>query len=148
MYVTDLIALDHRTVREMFARLEAMPAADTGGRQQMLDQLVAELDVHARAEEAVFYPAVRAVSRRIDDAEAGHMHMRDLIAEAQALDASADDFMDAVRRLKGAVLSHAGEEEGGIFLDAARLGLDELARLGEAMQREKDTLKQQPRKAA
>ena len=149
MLVTDLIAQDHRTVREMFARLEAVPVAEVRRRQQLLDDLVAELDVHARAEEAVFYPAVRAVSRRIDDAEAGHLHMRDLIAEAQALDASADDFMDAVRRLEGAVLSHAGEEEGGIFLDAGRLGLEELERLGEAMQGEKDTLKQQRgRKAA
>ena len=31
-----------------------------------------------------FYPAVRAVSRRIDDAEAGHAHMRMLMEAVQA----------------------------------------------------------------
>jgi len=132
MRVTDLIAQDHRTVRELFERVEA--------REHGLARLVEELEVHARAEEAVFYPAVRRVSRRIDDAEAGHRHLRDIIGELQGLDPSADDFVGRIRVLKQSVLNHAAEEEGGVFMDAAHLGLDELDRLGEEMAAKKQAL--------
>ncbi len=86
MRVTDLIAQDHRRVRELFLELERMDASD-GERRALLDRIVDELDVHARAEEDVFCPAVRAASRRIDDAEASHEYLRSAIAAFRALDA-------------------------------------------------------------
>src|SRR5260370_36092953 len=45
--VTDLIAQDHRRVRELFLELERMDASD-GERRALLDRIVDELDVHAR----------------------------------------------------------------------------------------------------
>ena len=139
MRVTDLIAQDHKTVRELFERVEA--------REQGLDQLVEELEVHARAEEAEFYPAVRRVSRRIDDAEAAQGHLRDIIDGLAGLDPSGDDFVGRIQDLKRSVLNHAAEEEGGIFMDAAHLGFDELDRLGEEMEAKKQTLKASLRQA-
>ena len=141
MRVTDLIAQDHRKVRELFQRIEATGERDADMRAELLDQLVEELEVHAQAEEAVFYPAARRVSRRIDDAEAGHMHLREVIATARELSPSSPEFPRGVLEMKRVVLSHVAEEEGGIFLDAARLGLDELERLGQAMQAKKEALK-------
>ena len=139
MRVTDLIAQDHRRVRERFLELERMDAGD-GERRALLDRIVDELDVHARAEEAVFYPAVRAVSRRIDDAEAGHAYLRNAIAAFRALDVECADFTLGVRLIKGIVLSHVLEEESGILMDAQRMGGDELERLGVAMQERKEAL--------
>ncbi len=137
MRVTDLIAQDHRRVREMFLELERM---DAGDGERLLDRIVDELDVHARAEEDVFYPAARAVSRRIDDAEAGLAYLRNAIAAFRALDVECADFTLGVRLIKGIVLSHVLEEESGILMDAQRMGGDELERLGVAMQERKEAL--------
>ena len=139
MRVTDLIAQDHNTVHRLFLELES--AGPGGTRQELLDRIVEELEVHAQAEEDVFYTAVRQVSRRVDDAEAGHAHLRALVAQAGGLDPASMDFLLGVRQLKQAVLNHAAEEEAGMFLDAARLGLEELERLGAAMQERKDAVK-------
>jgi hemerythrin superfamily protein len=147
MRVTDLIAQDHRRVGEMFLELERMDAGD-GERRALLDRIVDELDVHARAEEDVFYPAVRAASRRIDDAEAGHEHLRHVIAAFQSLHVEAADFMLGVRQIKSIVLSHVLEEESGVFMDAQRLGGEELERLGVAMQERKNALTRARKRAA
>ena len=147
MRVTDLIAQDHRRVGEMFVELERMDTGD-GERRALLDRIIDELDVHARAEEDVFYPAVREASRRIDDAEAGHEHLRSAIAAFRALDVECADFTLGVRLIKGIVLSHVLEEESGIFMDAQRLGGDELERLGAAMQERKEALTRARKRAA
>ena len=147
MRVTDLITQDHRRVREMFLELERMDAGD-GERRALLDRIVDELDVHARAEADVFYPAVRAVSRRIDDAEAGHAYLRNAIAAFRALDVECADFTLGVRLIKGIVLSHVLEEESGILMDAQRMGGDELERLGAAMQERTEALTRTGKRAA
>jgi hemerythrin superfamily protein len=148
MRVTELLAQDHRTVHEMFLELEGLPARDVAGRRALLNRIVDELEVHAQAEEATFYPAVRATSRRIDDAEAGHAHLRAVIAEVQRCDPGGDDFPDAVRLVKRIVLGHVLEEESGIFLDAERMGAAELERLGAAFQQHKQALTEGGRRAA
>src|SRR5207253_2991310 len=156
MRVTDLIAQDHRRVREMFLELERM---DAGDGERLLDRIVDEMDVHARAEEDVFYPAARAeedvfypaaraVSRRIDDAEAGLAYLRNAIAAFRALDVECADFTLGVRLIKGIVLSHVLEEESGILMDAQRMGGDELERLGAAMQERTEALTRTGKRAA
>jgi len=147
MRVTDLIAQDHRRVREMFLELERVDAGD-GERRALLDRIVDELDVHARAEEDVFYPAARAVSRRIDDAEAGLAYLRNAIAAFRALDVECADFTLGVRLIKGIVLSHVLEEESGLLMDTQRMGGDELERLGAAMQERKEALTRTGTRAA
>ncbi|MBM4442591.1 MAG: hemerythrin domain-containing protein [Candidatus Rokubacteria bacterium] len=140
MLVTELIANDHRLVQTLFFELEASPSAG----REAFERLVVELDVHAQAEEAVFYPAVRQASRRIDDAEAGHEHMRQMIDAVRAVDPGSREFLLALRELKQVVLNHAMEEEAGIFMDAQRLGLAQLAELGTAMEAEKRRLMAAP----
>ena len=138
MLVTDLIARDHRTVQKLFFDLEeARPPA-----RDLLETLIEELDVHARAEEAVFYPAVREVSRRIDDAEAGHEYMRELIEGVRGAEPGTPGFAQALLLLKQTVLNHAMEEEAGVFMDAALLGVDRLEQLGAAMAEQKQALLQ------
>jgi hemerythrin superfamily protein len=143
MLVTDLIAQDHRTIQRLFFELEeARPA------REPLQRLLEELDVHARAEEDVFYTAVRTVSRRIDDSEAGHEYMRTLMAKVTSMEPGTPGFAEAVLQLKQTVLDHAMEEEGGVFMDAQRLGLDELGRLGAVMEQHKTALRGAERRAA
>ncbi len=147
MRITELLAQDHRAVHEMFLELEGLP--EGSGRRSLFDRIVEELDLHARAEEAVFYPAVRAASRRVDDAEAGHEHLRSVIAQVQRADPASPDFSLMVRLVQRIVLGHVMEEESGIFLDAGRMGAETLERLGAEFQARKEALKRdRPRKVA
>jgi hypothetical protein len=144
MLVTDLLAEDHRSFQRMFVELEeARPPA-----RELLERLVEELDVHARAEEAVFYPAVREVSRRIDDAEAGHAHMRQLVQATLAAPPGSRDFAAALLQLEQTVVNHAMEEEGGVFMDAARLGMEKLEALGAQLDEQKRKVRAAGRRAA
>jgi hypothetical protein len=140
MRATDLIAQDHRTVHDMFLEFEALAPTDGQARRDLVDRIADELEVHAQMEEEIFYPAVREVSRRIDDAEAGHQHLRSVIGEAQGREPASEEFTAGVRRIKQVVLAHVAEEEQGIFLDAERLGADALEQLGARMEERKQEL--------
>jgi hypothetical protein len=148
MRATELLARDHRTVRDLFVQLERTPPDDGAARQDLFDRIVDEVDVHARAEEEVFYPAVRAASRRIDDAEAGHQHLRAFIAEVQGHEPGSPEFSAGVRLVKRILFAHVMEEESGVFLDAERMGTPELERLGAALAERKETLSRSGRRAA
>lgn len=139
MRVTDLLRDDHQRVHDLFLELEA--TGDGQRRQELRDTITEELEIHAQAEEELVYPAFRQASERIDDAVHGHEHMRGVIGEVQGLDPDAEDFKDRLLQLKQTVIVHVMEEEGGVFLDAARLGLDVLERLGRDVERRKEELR-------
>ena len=148
MRATELLARDHRMVRDLFLEFERTPLEDGSAREDLFDRIVDELEIHARAEEQLFYPAVRAASRRIDDAEAGHAHLRAVISLVQAHEPSSSEFTAGVRQVKRIVLAHVMEEEGGVLLDAERMGTSELERLGAAILERKETLARAVRRAA
>lgn len=148
MRATELLARDHRTVRDLFLQFERTPLDDESTRQDLFERIVEELAVHAQAEEEVFYPAVRAGSRRIDDAEAGHEYLRTVLGQVQGREPGSSEFTAGVRLAKQVVLAHVMEEETGIFLDAERLGTQELERLGAALAERKETLSRAARRAA
>ena len=148
MRATELLARDHRAVRDLFLRLERTPLDDGSTRQDLFDRIVDELDVHAQAEEEVFYPAVRDASRRIDDAATGHAHLRAVIREVKTYDPASSEFTAGVRLVKRVVFAHVMEEEGGIFLDAERMGTQVLERLGAALAERKEALARSARRAA
>ena len=139
MLITDLIREDHRMVHQLFLQLE-QSARDGSLRHDLLQRIVDELEIHAQAEEEVFYPAVRPASRRIDDAVAAHAHLRRIVAEIGGGSGQTAETLRSVLQLKQSVLNHAAEEEAGIFMDAERLGLTALERLGAEMQERRQAL--------
>jgi hemerythrin superfamily protein len=146
MRVTDLITRDHNLVHRLFLSLERAEGASA--QRELLDQIFEELDAHASAEEEIVYPALRPLSRRIDDAEAAHEHVRMLIAALEGEEPGTEEFMARVLQLKQSVLSHAAEEENGILLEAGRLSPEELERLGAAMEQAEMSAKAGRREAA
>jgi hypothetical protein len=148
MRVTDLLAHDHREVHDLFLQFEATTPEDGAARRDLFRQIVHELELHSQAEEAVFYSAARAASRRIDDAESGHQHLRNVITEVEVLEPDSAEFTLGVRAVKQIVLAHVLEEESGIFLDAERMGGEELERLGQAFTERKASLARERRRAA
>ena len=91
MDITELILDDHHEQRRLFAILEQVGRADTGTLSAVWARLGAFLELHAAAEEAIFYPALLhvglAAGRRAGaegetlDAIRGHNDIRDAVAE-------------------------------------------------------------------
>ena len=141
MRATDLLHRDHEQVKALFRRLEQTPRNDTDTRQDLLDQIADELEVHTKIEEEIFYPALRRVSASVDEAVEEHRKVSSVIGYAEGRDPASDDFVLRVRELTRNVEHHVAEEEGPLFRDAERLGADELERLGTQLEERKQALK-------
>ena len=148
MRATELLARDHRAVRDLFLQFERTPLDDGSTRQDLFDRIMEELDLHAKAEEEVFYPAVRNASRRIDDAESGHAHLRSMMTQVKEHEPTSSEFTAGVRLVKRIVCAHVMEEEGGVFLDAERMGTPALERIGAQLAERKEALARPGRRAA
>ena len=61
MDITQLILDDHHEQRRLFAILEQIGRTDTGTLSAVWARLGAFLELHAAAEEAIFYPALLQV---------------------------------------------------------------------------------------
>ncbi len=64
MDITQLILDDHHEQRRLFAILEQIDRADTATLTAIWERLAAFLEMHAEAEEELFYPALLQVGKR------------------------------------------------------------------------------------
>jgi len=99
--ITQLILDDHHEQRRLFAILEQIDRDDTSTLSDIWARLAAFLEVHAAAEEEVFYPQLLSVGLR-----AGHAGT----AEAETLDAIHDhnDIRDAIAAVPGDAVGSNG----------------------------------------
>jgi hypothetical protein len=141
MKATEFLKHEHREVEALFGQFEG--TRDGHRRQELMDQIAEELEVHAQIEEAVFYPAMREVTAAmVDEARREHAEVRRLIGDAEGRDPASADFALSVAQLKQAVQHHVGEEEGRMFVEAERLGEPELQRLGDRLAEDKRSRKE------
>jgi len=141
MRATEMLHRDHQAVQELFRRLEQMPRTDTEARQGLLDEIADELEVHTKIEEEIFYPALRRVSARVDEAIEEHRKVSSVVGDAEGRDPASDEFVLRVRELARNVEHHVAEEEGPLFRDAEKLGVAELEKLGAQLAERKQALK-------
>ena len=137
MTAIQLLKNDHAAVKKLLAEFRGTTARAPRRRQDLIDRIAKELEVHSTIEEEIFYPAVRKASaegrRLVDEAESEHKEVDGLVAEAQGMAMASDDVLEKVTELRDAVLHHATEEEREMFpLAKATLG-DELSELGARM---------------
>jgi Hemerythrin HHE cation binding domain len=98
--ITQLILDDHHEQRRQFAMLEQIDPADTGTLSVLWSRLAAFLELHAAAEEAIFYPELLKVDKLAGRLGSG---------EAETLDAIGDhnDIRDAVVAVAGHAVGSA-----------------------------------------
>jgi Hemerythrin HHE cation binding domain len=135
--ITQLILDDHHEQRRLFAIVEQVDRSDTDALSAVWGRLAAFLEVHAAAEEAIFYPALLQVGiahrRRAGvedetlDAIGDHNEIRDAVAEVARHLVGSDDWYAAVAGANLANSDHMGEEE--------REGLTDFRRLAALQQR-------------
>jgi len=117
--ITRLILADHEWFREQFAKLDylqARPNPRPEDLERVWGPLGDKLDVHAYAEEAIFYPQL--LQRGEDDPEGetldaigDHNDIRDGVRDANVAETGSDEWWAAVGRARKANDEHMGEEE-------------------------------------
>ena len=131
MDITQLILDDHHEQRRLFAILEQIDRSDTGTLSAVWARLSAFLELHAAAEEEIFYPALLQAglsTGRADSAEeetldaiGDHNDIRDAIAAAAGPVAGTDEWYAAVAAVNLANGDHMAEEEREGLTDFRRL---------------------------
>jgi hypothetical protein len=129
--ITQLILDDHAEQRRLFAMLEQVGRADTDVLAALWGRLAAFLELHAEAEEEIFYPellqvglAARRGSTVEDetlDAIHDHNEIRDAVADVARYQVGTDAWYEAVAAANLANSDHMGEEEREGLTDFRRL---------------------------
>jgi hypothetical protein len=121
MDITQLILDDHYEQRRLFAMLEQIDRTDTGTLTAVWARLAAFLDLHAEAEEQLFYPALLHLGRGVggahtpdeetEDAIHDHNDIRDAVAKVAEHAVGSDGWYAAVAAANKANGDHMAEEE-------------------------------------
>ncbi|NJR57929.1 MAG: hemerythrin domain-containing protein [Cyanobacteria bacterium CRU_2_1] len=131
-----LIEADHQKVEQLFTESETTKGVKKS--QEIFNQIYKGLTLHAKAEELVFYPAMREyeeTQQYLEEAEQEHNSAKILLEEMKTLNPSDDEFKTKMQSLKETIRHHVAEEESEIF-DAVRECMDdeELKQLGQEFQ--------------
>ena len=122
-----LLKADHRTVEDLFEQFEK--ASGDGKKQKLALQICAELTVHAKIEEEIFYPACEGKVEEdlIKEAYVEHDGAKVLISEIESSTPSDEYYAAKVKVLQEQIEHHVEEEERrmeGMFAQARKAGLD------------------------
>jgi Hemerythrin HHE cation binding domain len=119
--ITQLILDDHHEQRRLFAILEQIDRADTATLTAIWARLSAFLEVHAAAEEEIFYPELLrvgigtgiAAGAEAETLDAIHDHndIRDAIAAVAGHQVGSGEWLAAVAAVNLANGDHMAEEE-------------------------------------
>jgi hypothetical protein len=124
MDICELILSDHHEQRRMFAMLDDVDPTDLDTLGALWSRLSTMLEVHAEAEEELFYPELLKLGERLEargeeaeeveetkDAIGDHNDIRDGILAAARAKVGSDDWWAGVMDARKANDEHMGEEE-------------------------------------
>jgi hypothetical protein len=113
--ITALVLAEHEVFRREFAALEDLPAAELPAAWEALH---AKLEVHAVAEEQLFYPLLaQEADGEQETAEGVHDHneIRHAAAAVGEQEVGSDPWWEAVRTTRQVNADHMAEEEVDFF---------------------------------
>ncbi len=121
MDITRLILDDHHEQRRLFAILEELDSGERDRLSAVWKRLAVFLDLHAEAEEQLFYPALLKLGHGVDeehtpkaetkDAIEDHNEIRDAVAAVAEHDVGSDIWYEAVAAANKANGDHMAEKE-------------------------------------
>jgi Hemerythrin HHE cation binding domain len=130
MDITQLILDDHQEQRRLFSILEQLNRTDTKSLATMWKRLAAFLEVHAEAEEQIFYPALLRLGQgasgkptaadETEDAIKDHNEIRDAILKTRDHQPGSKGWHQAVLECRIANDNHIAEEERQDLTDFRR----------------------------
>ena len=129
---TDMIRADHTRVLGAFHRYKA--DSSPAKKQAIATMVCAMLLVHARMEDDIFYPAMRAAgSTLLDELEPEHEEMRTLIAQLKGMEPTDPQYDLTFMELMRDVIHHVADEETMLLTHAESVLGDRLGELGARM---------------
>jgi len=145
-----LLKEDHDEMRRLFEELESSRTGTLKARIRLVEAIKEELEVHARIEEEIFYPAMRVsrspeLRRLVLEAVEDHRLVEDLLEELDDLMPNDEEFEAKLTVLREQVLHHADEEERSLFAEAKKeLESASLEQLGRELAERRRALETQP----
>ncbi len=139
-----LLTEDHKKVKKLFADFVKLTKANASNtaKADVVHQICSALTIHAKVEEEILYPAVRAAIKDndlMDEADVEHAEAKSLIAQLKAMKPTDDHYNAKVTVLGENIDHHVKEEEGEMFPKARKAKLDTTT-LGEALANRMDEL--------
>jgi len=141
----EMLEADHQKVKALFDKFEGAGDHMTKAKQQIVEEVFAELEVHTQLEEEIFYPALKAVGEKegkklIAESLEEHQVVKHLMEEMRALNASDEQYAAKFTVLMENVRHHIEEEEDEMFPMAEEELADEMESLLEQMMERKQAL--------
>jgi hypothetical protein len=133
-----LLRRDHKLVSELFEEFDKKASrSDEAKMKELAEKICAELTVHAKIEEEIFYPALREAfpehEDALDEAEVEHTSVKELISKIES--GEDGELFEAQVCVLGEYVRHHVKEEHALFAKIQRsrkIDFDELgARLAE-----------------
>ena len=145
MNAFELLKKDHKKVSDLFAKLDETTERGVKTREELFAQLKQELDVHARIEEQIFYPAIKEAEETHEitlEAIEEHNVVKQLLSELETLPVSEETWTAKLTVLKENVEHHVEEEEDEMFPKAKKvLSEEQVEALGTRMEAAKNEQK-------
>jgi hemerythrin superfamily protein len=126
---TALLKADHRRVSDLFDQYEK--TRSTAKKKTLVDDICMELGIHAKAEEEIFYPAVKAALKdkeMVPEATVEHATMKELMAQVEGKEPDGEMFDAKIKVMSEYTKHHVKEEQNEMFpkARATRLDMNEL----------------------
>lgn len=125
-----LLKADHKKVADILEKLDSTTERGVKTREELFAQLKTELDVHARIEETIFYPALEEAKETRDitlEAFEEHRLVKQLLAELDKMSKDQEEWTAKFTVLKENVEHHVEDEEGEMFPKARKVLSEEEA---------------------
>jgi len=119
MDVLNLLKQDHDSIKDLFSQFESSPRSAHDKKAALFEQIRLEITIHSKAEEEIFYPALKAFDGEgralVTKALQEHADVAQLLTQISRISTADDRFDDKVLALIEDVDHHIVEEEGKIF---------------------------------
>src|SRR6267142_413250 len=136
-----LLKADHKKVAGILEKLDSTTERGVKTREDLFTQLKTELDVHARIEETIFYPALEQEDETRDitlEAFEEHRLVKQLLSELESMDKGDEQWTAKFTVLKENIEHHVEEEEYEMFKKARKvLSEEDLQTLGSRLEKAK-----------
>ncbi len=130
----------HNVLRALCKEITGTPAG-SAEREERVNDLMVELDIHMRIEDDLFYPAVAAASTLVAVAHAEHRQVFDRLAAFLRTNPTDPAYEGEWQAFVTTLDAHAEEEERDLFPPPVEITADELDGLGNRMLEQMDEVR-------
>ncbi|MBD5653976.1 MAG: hemerythrin domain-containing protein [Candidatus Eremiobacteraeota bacterium] len=124
----ELLKRDHREVEALFKEVLEDDSDALTAQRKKIERIVQMLELHAKVEEALFYPAIQQKTKRNTEDRHGvleafeeHGSMKDLMRKIKRATGRDESLRAKVQVLSEITEHHVKEEESSLFGEARRL---------------------------